>query len=550
MTLTSSSITDIPRDVRLGEKDNFGITQYEQGLVEFISRANTPVTVALQGEWGSGKTSLMNSLQQTLAQRDNSPYHSVWLNTWEYALMKDTEETLMSIITGLIEEVSEIAKIEPTQTQKIVKKLWGVGKHTAKFATKQVAERVVSGSSQLVDAVLSDEGSESQSSISAVRNELEQVISDCIERDGKRGIIFFIDDLDRIDPPVAVQLLELLKNIFTINNCVFVLAIDYDVVIKGLEPKFGRFTEENEREFRSFFDKIIQVPFSMPVSSYSVDGFLKDNLATINYLTPEKCNDEALIGSFSKIAELSVGTNPRALKRLLNSLSLISCINQFKADDSTKVDNDLSLLLNFALVSIQIAYPKIYRLLNSYPAFDQWDDSVVLHMNLPELDTQSREKLAQSEAFDEEWEQTVFRVCESDFYLKKRSLYISNLLNLLREVIKAKNLPVEETIEAVISLSSVTNLEAFDTAPKKNRRGEDIGNIIDETEIVYENVTYRVVMRDSGQVQMFDKSTGDKVRARSILTKYMQGLKIDMDYKSINTRVIGKKLFDWLHSQG
>jgi hypothetical protein len=41
---------------------------------------------------------------------------------------------------------------------------------------------------------------------------------------------------------------------------VFVLAIDYDVVIKGLEPKFGKFSEKNEREFRSFFDKIIQFP--------------------------------------------------------------------------------------------------------------------------------------------------------------------------------------------------------------------------------------------------------------------------------------------------
>lgn len=545
-----SSITDIPRDVSQGEKDTFGITEYEHGLVEFISRANTPLTCALQGEWGSGKTSLMNSLQQTLSKQDNALYHSVWLNTWEYALMKDTEETLISIITGLIEEVSKIARIEPTQTQKIVKKLWGVGKHTAKFATKQAAERVVSGSSELIDAVLSDGGSAAQSSISAVRDELEQVIADCIARDGKRGIIFFIDDLDRIDPPVAVQLLELLKNIFTINNCVFVLAIDYDVVIKGLEPKFGKFTAENEREFRSFFDKIIQVPFSMPVSSYNVNVFLKDSLGSINYLPIEKCNDDALIASFSSIAELTVGTNPRALKRLLNSLSLINCINQHKNDDEQTVDSDLSLLINFALVSIQISYPIIYRLLNNYPAFDEWDESIAIQMNLPVLDEQGKAKLALSEAFDEEWEQVVFRICETDFYLKKRALYISNLLNLLRTTIKSHNLSIEETIEAVISLSSVTNLEAFDAAPKKNRRGEDIGDIINETEITVKNVAYRVVLRDSGQVQVFDKQSGEKVVGKTLLIEYMKGQNIEMDYKKYNSRVIGKKLFDWLESQG
>ena len=40
--------------------------------------------------------------------------------------------------------------------------------------------------------------------------------------------------------------------------------------MKGLVPKFGPLTEKNEREFRSFFDKIIQLPFSMPIANYDV----------------------------------------------------------------------------------------------------------------------------------------------------------------------------------------------------------------------------------------------------------------------------------------
>ena len=65
-----------------------------------------------------------------------------------------------------------------------------------------------------------------------------------------------MDDLDRIEPRDAVQVLELLKNIFNIPNCVFVLAIDYQVVVKGLKEKFGERTEENEWEFRAFFNPI------------------------------------------------------------------------------------------------------------------------------------------------------------------------------------------------------------------------------------------------------------------------------------------------------
>lgn len=49
--------------------------------------------------------------------------------------------------------------------------------------------------------------------------------------------------------PVAVEILELIKNIFEVDNCIFVLAIDYEVVVKGLIPKFGPLTEKNEENF-------------------------------------------------------------------------------------------------------------------------------------------------------------------------------------------------------------------------------------------------------------------------------------------------------------
>lgn len=88
------------------------------------------------------------------------------------------------------------------------------------------------------------------------------------------------------------------------------LAIDYDVVIKGLKPKFGELTEKNEREFRSFFDKIIQMPFSMPVASYSIDKFLIENLETVGYIDKANSKDDTIAERLSMICNLSIGTNP------------------------------------------------------------------------------------------------------------------------------------------------------------------------------------------------------------------------------------------------
>lgn len=468
----TSSIIDSPRDLASGEKDSFGIEPFEKGLTKFIQNTNTPITIALQGEWGSGKTSLMNSLKENLCSNANSQLHSIWLNTWEYALMKNAEATLLDIITGLIKKITVVAKTSDSDTKQILDKVWAIGKTTMKFVAKTAASRAVEGSSELIDELFSQDGGKS---IAEIREDLENIIAKSIAKDNKEGFIFFIDDLDRIDPPVAVNLLELLKNIFTLKNCIFVLAIDYDVVIKGLEPKFGKLTDLNEREFRSFFDKIIQVPFSMPVNNYKIDAFLSDGLLDTNYLNAEQVKNNKLIGKFTEICNLTVGTNPRALKRLLNSLSLISYINAAKdvSDEKEHLNEDIELIVNFALVSIQIAYPPVYRLLTMFPGYDNWSENIALQMNLKALDQYSIEKLNQSEEFDEEWEKVLFRLCENDPYLKRKALSISRLLNSIKSQINESSGGdgVEDVVGAIVSLSSVTNLEAFDNPIVDYHRG-------------------------------------------------------------------------------
>ena len=443
MNPSKYSLTDIPRDKSKGESDKFGIGQYENGLIRFIEHANTPTTIALQGEWGSGKTSLMNTLKNNLCEGNNAKFSGVWINTWEHSLMKDANTALLDIVSGLAKNIMQIAGHKTNKLFESILKIGAVGAAVA-----------LNRGSHVVEEIFTDK---SKSSISEIRAELETIINDCIEKQGKQGLIFFIDDLDRIDPPIAVQLLELLKNLFTFSHCIFVLAIDYEVVIKGLEPKFGKLSEQNEREFRSFFDKIIQVPFSMPVTRYQIDDFLKESLLSIHYLSEEQSNKKELISAFSEISNLSVGTNPRALKRLLNSLLLIQCINNSEEENSADSE-ELELQVNFALVSIQIAYPLIYRLLSTNPGFDKWNEEILTQMNLQPLTQESTQT--------EEWEKVLFRLCENDYYLKKRFPNISKILNRLKKLIESQNLIVEDIIKDTISLSSVTNLNTtFDNQP-------------------------------------------------------------------------------------
>ncbi|MBO5894422.1 MAG: hypothetical protein J6Q33_01390 [Alistipes sp.] len=457
-----SSIIDVPR--KHTQDDLFGIQVYQNALIKYIKLTDTPITIALQGEWGSGKTSLMNLLRYNLCDVDGAPYFPIWINTWQYSLMKTPSQAIISILEGIINQMGALASNEQ-KWEESKRKIGGLFKKMAVVGTK-VAAGAVGIDSDVVGELFEGGSPSASSDIMQLKEEISKLIEDALSKDASKiGFTFYIDDLDRIDPPVAVEILELLKNIFDLEKCVFVLAIDYDVVIKGLKPKFGELTEANEREFRSFFDKIIQLPFSMPVASYNVDTFLVDALGKIEFFTQSELADTELAEKLSEITRYSVGTNPRSLKRLTNTLALISIIYEEQKGADSSAGSLLDKLINYALVCIQIAYPYIYNQLAEEPDFKAWNEKIASKLKLRPLTEVETERLNSTEEFDEEWEKVVFRMCQKETYLSNRVFSVSALLNKIAEIVNNDE-RLGEIIEATLEMSAVTNLKAFD-APKK-----------------------------------------------------------------------------------
>lgn len=380
---SSTNIIDKPRPE--GDPDLLGVDVYTQALIKLIQRCQMPTTIGIQGEWGSGKTSMLNQIRYQLCESDSlmpeenkqKPFYGIWINTWQYSLMKTREETLTSILTGLTDEiVAIIKKKHENKTKDVLNQVTGIFGKIVKTTVKATANAAGLDGNELVDAF---QGSESKATLLTFKKTLTDAINKCLEEDrnqgnNNRGFLFFIDDLDRIDPPVAVEILELLKNIFEVDNCIFILAIDYEVVVKGLIPKFGPLTEKNEREFRSFFDKIIQLPFSMPMGAYDISNFLLKSLQEISYITLQDAADDEKTDDFVEIVKKSVGTNPRSLKRLINTLSLINIIQNTKEAQEIFEQKDFyESIINFALVCVQIAYPKLYDFLVIESEFTAWD---------------------------------------------------------------------------------------------------------------------------------------------------------------------------------
>jgi len=506
-----SSIIDLPRNKQ--QQDLFGIEKYQQALVEFINNSNTPLTIALQGEWGSGKTSLMNVLDDELC--DKGDFYKIWINSWQYSLMKSPEQSILKIVEGIIEQILKTIK-EKDQHSKTLSKMKDIFTKISisggKFLAKQVVD-TVGGNADFVDDFFSGGGSEG-AEISQMKLEIQNLIIDALADGKKKGFLFFIDDLDRIDPPIAVQILELLKNIFDLDKCIFVLAIDYDVVVKGLEPKFGKLSDKNEREFRSFFDKIIQMPFSMPVSNYTVDVFLIDALLNIGYISEENAKDEKYKQHLSEFATLSVGQNPRALKRLTNTLSLINIINK-KRNEQIKSDSNEKLIC-FAMVCLQIAYPLVYNKLIQDADFSEWNDETAIKFRLEKLTEEQLERLNATDEFDEDWEKVLFQICQKETYSSNRVFQISTLLNNVKDAIP-KNEELGQYITRVLEQSAVTNLQANDTPPVLKTSRADIQNALKEK--ILKDLPVLLKKPLINEVKLLSKGVESRIELRTGINK-------------------------------
>ena len=262
-----SSITDKP--IESISEDLLKVENYSAALGEFIENADTPITVGLQGEWGTGKTSLMSLLLERFQEKDIA---CSWVNTWEYSMFRGAQETTPNVLKGMLEKLKESCGEHWTLKDEGVEKFKKATKFFGNLANQVIANQT--GLDLKGAATSSGDSNRAVAEIAEAKKLISSLINDLIN-DSKNNfgkVVFFVDDLDRIPPGDAVEILEALKNIFDIPNCIFILAIDYDVVVKGLESKFGPKTEQNEREFRSFFDKIIQVPFSMPTGAYDVEN--------------------------------------------------------------------------------------------------------------------------------------------------------------------------------------------------------------------------------------------------------------------------------------
>jgi hypothetical protein len=83
------------------------------------------------------------------------------------------------------------------------------------------------------------------------------------------NFVIFIDDLDRCLPEKAVGTLELIKTIFNVESFAFVLALDDEVIERGIGHRYKEYAIGNKKPEMpitgfEYLEKIVHVPFRLP----------------------------------------------------------------------------------------------------------------------------------------------------------------------------------------------------------------------------------------------------------------------------------------------
>lgn len=364
--MTTRSIGSNDSPIGRADEDALGFQVYVDALGDFIVSCETPMTVAVQGDWGSGKTSLMNLIRERVTSSSDKRIRCLWINTWQFSQFDLGADLPLAVIDVFTRSFSS----DPGAVWKVLKSLADISivraarttlmsaalVSTAAYAGKDSAEA-------LANSMKPDEsGGNLISRLSEMRENLQKLIQRAREKEGVERFIVFIDDIDRLVPERAVDLLEAMKVFLDIESCVFVLACDYQVVSRGLRAKFG--ADSTDLKGKHFFDKIIQLPFSMPVGQIEISRYLSERLRAcgVQLVT----DDTRQLSLYESLLAHSVGFNPRSLKRLTNCLQVLRSVAESRqvldgtAREGSRAERERAL---FAALCLQTAYEPLYAAL-------------------------------------------------------------------------------------------------------------------------------------------------------------------------------------------
>lgn len=322
--------------------DTLGVGEFVDLIQESIYYTDPPFVYGLLGDWGTGKTSILQLLKNRLANKrtNQNLFVPIWFNAWEYENEANLIYPLLYAIKRDYERVFEHKSKTEAFGQKFLKVV-----ATSTLALTDVGLRVatkhLTGEAVKLDDVakqlkaVQEQPDALESILGNWANQVEQIKESFEEllityaqsllniypeiQVNQIRFVILIDDLDRCLPDTSITLLESIKNFLTVKNCIFILGLNPNIVYQGIRLKYQGL-DINGREY---LEKILNYSFHVPnpkpqkvvqFSQESIEKLIEYDQNETDLQSTNKTYFEELGQVFSECHF----NNPRKIKRILN----------------------------------------------------------------------------------------------------------------------------------------------------------------------------------------------------------------------------------------
>jgi hypothetical protein len=301
-------------DEAIDDATKFGFDDYSTLLTSVIQDQNlqTPFTIAIHGDWGSGKTSLMLTIAKKLEDtREGVRVKKIWFNAWEF---EKIPTPLWTVFLNRV--VIELQDMLPAG--KARNKLKETGKGILLLTGDLLLQKTIGVTLNDIEKIKERVWTDIEA-INSLKEKLSSYIDEALKNDPlhRKRVAIFIDDLDRCLPKRCIAIFESMKLFLNCSNCVFVVGIDKGQILKVFNSKF----ENKEEGNNDYFEKFVQLEFELPRKTPDeVKKFLME------YASQQLRENPKTIDLISRF----IDPNPRKIKRWLNSVIFIERLSDIQ----------------------------------------------------------------------------------------------------------------------------------------------------------------------------------------------------------------------------
>ena len=302
---------------------------YRNAIVSIIKNSLPKFTIGIFGEWGIGKTTLINSVDTAL-QTDGNLIR-VRFEAWRYT---QEQFPLVSLLKNIAYALPAERQFEVLK-QKLVTSSINFLKNTPEILTSVISK------------FASEEDEISQETFDLFKKELNSKIQliaeldkDTVYFDGfdeikneiknlhlvnpSFRIIVFVDDLDKCSPKKVHEILEIIRIFQDVEGFIYILGISDDMI-----NKLGEMGNRGKNNGDHYIKNLIQIHISLPKwSNQDIVKLVRDFIK--KGMIHDKLKD--VVDKNIELISLAIENNPREIKRFLNNF--IVCYEIFSEKKS------------------------------------------------------------------------------------------------------------------------------------------------------------------------------------------------------------------------